>query len=563
MLAQLGGGSGGTSSPAKGGAQDGGSSGAVIGGSVKGGGRSHVAQGGSATAAAGTGGVSPVGAGGLGGEGGEAQANGTSGAPEGGEGGVGGAAGCDGAPCESSTCGNGVVEPGEACDDGQHNGLFYGDGTGCSKTCGLEPRCRDENGVTGACSTACGDGNVDEGEACDDGNRQNHDGCSQDCRVEPGFTCTETESLDTEPCPSNPALQCLVLPTIYRDFDPTTNPDFFFYGKNSVTCIPDASGTTPAATAAGGACPATDEAGPCAGLASATLDSDGKPAAGTTALCRCVFTDHDDTGLITDSPSCSRADGSTRHHIDTVITSVNDIKQWYAGDGLRSTLELAQSGSQYRFASSVMGAPAGSAGTTIADDIHANCLGTARPLESGLFPFDASVTGNGSGAGTKYCNLWPYWALGTSGSSCATGASLTVKSQWDPLAAYDNCPMTGTGGAVPKSDGTGTPLQGQFHDFYFTSETRYLFRYSGSLALAFAASDDVWVYVNGLLVLDLGSTDQRAQASVSVAPDAAGGLELGKIYELAVFHANRQPVASDFELTLPALARLRSTCAHD
>src|SRR5690606_37753446 len=81
-------------------------------------------------------------------------------------------------PCVASICGNGDVEVGESCDEGDKNGLFYGDGSGCSKTCTEEPICRDANGVTQACSTACGDGNVDNGEACDDGNAVAGDGCS-------------------------------------------------------------------------------------------------------------------------------------------------------------------------------------------------------------------------------------------------------------------------------------------------------------------------------------------------------------------------------------------------
>jgi cysteine-rich repeat protein len=33
-------------------------------------------------------------------------------------------------------------------------------------------------------ATFCGDGNVDAGEACDDGNTVDHDGCSSTCEVE-------------------------------------------------------------------------------------------------------------------------------------------------------------------------------------------------------------------------------------------------------------------------------------------------------------------------------------------------------------------------------------------
>ena len=61
-------------------------------------------------------------------------------------------------------CGNGVVEAGEQCDDGN---LVAGDG--CSASCRLE---------------VCGNGIRDAGEQCDDGNTVSGDGCSAGCRLE-------------------------------------------------------------------------------------------------------------------------------------------------------------------------------------------------------------------------------------------------------------------------------------------------------------------------------------------------------------------------------------------
>ncbi len=44
----------------------------------------------------------------------------------------------------------------------------------------------DEGGVC----TNCGDGTIEGGEACDDGNGSNNDGCSSSCAIEFGFTCS-------------------------------------------------------------------------------------------------------------------------------------------------------------------------------------------------------------------------------------------------------------------------------------------------------------------------------------------------------------------------------------
>lgn len=64
-------------------------------------------------------------------------------------------------------CGDGNVDPGEECDDGNRTG-----GDGCSASCTVE--------------SYCGDGNVDPGEQCDDGNNADGDGCSATCTIEFG-----------------------------------------------------------------------------------------------------------------------------------------------------------------------------------------------------------------------------------------------------------------------------------------------------------------------------------------------------------------------------------------
>ena len=45
-------------------------------------------------------------------------------------------------------------------------------------------------GPADSCRAECGDGRVDPGEACDDGNLMNHDGCDDACTVEaPNWVC--------------------------------------------------------------------------------------------------------------------------------------------------------------------------------------------------------------------------------------------------------------------------------------------------------------------------------------------------------------------------------------
>ncbi|MDG2304973.1 MAG: DUF4215 domain-containing protein [Candidatus Binatia bacterium] len=65
----------------------------------------------------------------------------------------------------SATCGNGAIDAGEVCDDG--NSV---EDDGCTNQCEPSPL-----------GPFCGDGNVDAGEACDDGNLIEDDGCSNNC----------------------------------------------------------------------------------------------------------------------------------------------------------------------------------------------------------------------------------------------------------------------------------------------------------------------------------------------------------------------------------------------
>ena len=44
--------------------------------------------------------------------------------------------------------------------------------------------------VYSSCSLICGNGKRESSEECDDGNTESQDGCSKDCGLEEGFTCS-------------------------------------------------------------------------------------------------------------------------------------------------------------------------------------------------------------------------------------------------------------------------------------------------------------------------------------------------------------------------------------
>jgi cysteine-rich repeat protein len=90
-------------------------------------------------------------------------------------------------PTLPAGCGDGQLDPDEACDDGPDNSDTTADA--CRTTCAL-PR--------------CGDGTVDSTEQCDDGGLISADGCSFTCTTEQGPFETEPNDLPFDATPVLP-----------------------------------------------------------------------------------------------------------------------------------------------------------------------------------------------------------------------------------------------------------------------------------------------------------------------------------------------------------------------
>jgi fibro-slime domain-containing protein len=89
-----------------------------------------------------------------------------------------------------------------------------------------------------------------------------------------------------------------------------------------------------------------------------------------------------------------------------------------------------------------------------------------------------------------------------------------------------------------------------FKDNYlFTTELHTNFQYRGGEVFTFRGDDDVFVFVNGFLGVNLSGVHTAQEGSIDLDAKASEfGLEVGKSYTLDLFQAERQPTGSNFRL---------------
>ncbi len=102
---------------------------------------------------------------------------------------------------------------------------------------------------------------------------------------------------------------------------------------------------------------------------------------------------------------------------------------------------------------------------------------------------------------------------------------------------------------------TATDKYGHSRNFYFTYEINTEFTYipqderDYDMVFSFTGDDDVWVYINGQLVVDLGGVHGQTHGSVNLDDEAAAlGLTEGENYTLDFFFAERHTTESNFRI---------------
>jgi fibro-slime domain-containing protein len=89
----------------------------------------------------------------------------------------------------------------------------------------------------------------------------------------------------------------------------------------------------------------------------------------------------------------------------------------------------------------------------------------------------------------------------------------------------------------------------QSHNYHFTTEIHVKFTYAAGQKFTFRGDDDLWIFVNGKLALDVGGQHQALLGVIDFDAQAATlGITAGNSYPMDIFHAERQTVESNFRI---------------
>ncbi|MCH2107994.1 MAG: fibro-slime domain-containing protein [Polyangiaceae bacterium] len=416
---------------------------------------------------------------------------------------------CEGSPssCSQTTCGDGVVEGAEMCEPSLTEG--------CTAECQFAPQCNGR----GACSSACGDGLVlGQNEQCDDGNNLSGDGCSETCQVEPGYMCPATQG----ECQKDANGNCIQrVPAVFRDFDYSHSD---FGGQAGDPC--DTKGLV-----TGGV---------------ENLLSNGKPVTTNQIPCTTKMNE-----WYSDTPA------STRHN-GTVVLYQNDegnyVNRW------------GENGEQFRHPDNYFvigqGTWCGNAGT--------GCDTSLCPEVSGEACYDpcpAPGSSNATCTGTERDfdgNPFFFPVDGIPNKKDNGGETAAVSDTKGGAGGYpDDTIYGGDGAGETEMSLTGA---GPLHNFSFSTEIAYWFAFEEDTraSFEFVGDDDVWVFVNGELAVDLGGKHAALDGSFSLDGSSPSyGMEPGNVYEIKIFHAERQAIGSTFKLTLSGFNTSRSDCVAE
>ena len=442
-----------------------------------------------------------------------------------------------GQPCVSlTTCGDGVRGGSEQCDD--HN---TASGDGCSAACKVEDGwdCPNQGG---RCNALCGDGQIKGNEECDLGaDNDKNKGCTKDCTIQQGWVCGLTNNVygchqtvcgdlkteGSEQCDDGNQVpfdgcspNCTVEPVCNGgNCTARCGDGLVFPGVGGVPGEECDDGNVQDGDGCSHDCKLEANSG-----FDCTLNNQPPP---TTLVIPILYRDMRYNNTTSGTPDFENLNpGAVALGLVQDMLGADSKPVWKSNNGSLAANNPSLNGPDFFCAW-----------------YHDTCNNAANPFAKKIF-LDA-------------INKPTTLAL----NQTSPGAN---SYQMDNSAFF---PVDGLGwnapgsGIAPQLD---NGVDGNAHNFAFTSELHYPFTFQAGTnpKFDFTGDDDVWVFINGHLAVDLGGVHGATNGSVTLdtAHATQFGLQDRGMYTIDMFQAERHTRQSNYRLTLSGFVHAVTTC---